>query len=193
MIRFAMLTFVCDIARKSGDGHCMSRWKCDCGAVTETQTRYVRKGTTKSCGCLQHTRKPNLRHGMRGTRTYVSWTAMKRRCLDPNNKDYPRWGGKGVKICQRWLAFENFLADMGVRPGATTIDRYPNRHGDYGPGNCRWASAVEQQENKDNFAWVETPVGTIPLRDYALHIGISLGAAHLRLKRGKLEGCRKCV
>lgn len=74
---------------------------------------------------------------------------MKQRCLNPLATGYERYGGRGVKICERWLnSFENFLADMGERPDETSLDRYPNNRGDYEPGNCRWATREEQEANK---------------------------------------------
>jgi hypothetical protein len=117
---------------------------------------------------------------------------MKARCGNPNHKDYLRWGAKGVKVCERWMSFANFLEDMGVRPHATSIDRFPDRHGNYEPGNCRWATTVEQEHNKDGFVLIHTPSGVMPLIEYAPTIGITAGAAHMRLKRNKLEGCSKC-
>lgn len=83
--------------------------------------------------------------------TYISWCRMRQRCLDPNAANYERYGGRGITVCARWLepghGFTNFLADMGERPDGMTLDRIdPN--GDYEPGNCRWATASEQQRNK---------------------------------------------
>jgi hypothetical protein len=126
---------------------------------------------------------------MRGTRTYISWIAMKRRCEEPTDKDYPRYGAKGIRVCGKWLSFEGFFADMGVRPPGTSIDRYPDRGGSYEPGNCRWATPSEQERNKNSFVVIETPVGAMPLVDYAPLVGLTTGAAHWRLKRGTLEGC----
>lgn len=84
---------------------------------------------------------------MTGTPTYRSWDHMKQRCLNPNNDRYNDYGGRGIKVCERWLSFDNFLADMGERPDGTTIDRI-DTDGDYTPDNCRWATTSAQQSNR---------------------------------------------
>ncbi len=86
-----------------------------------------------------------------------------------------------------WLKFENFLQDMGTKPEGTSIDRIDPFKG-YEPGNCRWATALEQARNRKDLTTVKTQNGIIVLVDYAKQLGITKGAAHLRLKRGKLEG-----
>lgn len=181
------LTLVRVLDEKTSEGRKLALYRCVCGKEAVKQMRLVDSRVTRSCGCM---RKSNgITHGMKGSSTYSSWQAMLTRCRNENSKDYPRWGAKGVKVCERWLDFSNFAADMGERPDGTSLDRFPNRHGNYEPGNCRWATAFAQQHNKDNFVVISTPLGTMPLIEYAPKIGISVGAAHMRLKRGKLEGC----
>ena len=86
-------------------------------------------------------------HGQVGTGAYSSWQAMRARCLNPNNREYLRYGGRGITVCERWQSFENFLADMGLRPEGLTLDRI-NPDGNYEPGNCRWATWTEQRVNQ---------------------------------------------
>ena len=91
------------------------------------------------------------RHGHacgNGSATYGSWQAMIQRCTNPRRGDWHRYGGLGVKVCDRWLTFDNFLADIGQRPPGMTLDRFPNRTGNYEPGNVRWATATEQSRGR---------------------------------------------
>ncbi|MET3998844.1 hypothetical protein [Marinobacterium sp. MBR-109] len=114
-------------------------------------SRMQRNGTTeklKPRGNKRPGKDHNrFKHGMAGTSTYKSWLAMKKRCLNPDCKDYPNWGGRGITICNEWMDFNNFLRDMGEKPKGMTLERV-NNDDDYKPGNCIWASRTAQSRNR---------------------------------------------
>lgn len=126
------------------------RCRCDCGQETIVSVGNIVQGGVHSCGCASRELISMARrtHGHTGSPTYSSWAAMKERCLKPSHHAYGRYGGAGIRICDRWMRFENFLADMGERPSAEhSLDRVdPN--GDYEPGNCRWATRKEQRDHR---------------------------------------------
>jgi len=122
---------------------------CDCGGSIEVATGGLRSGHTSHCGCLTSTIRAAAAtvHGHADTPLYILWQAMLNRCRNPKQKAYPAYGGRGIKVCDRWLKFENFLADMGHRPDGLTLERI-NNDGNYEPGNCRWATMLEQRHNR---------------------------------------------
>ena len=124
------------------------RCVCDCGVEKSVASYPLRRGRIKSCGCSKSEllAARTRTHGMTKTPTYRSWLSMRRCCNEPSHPQYKYYGGRGIKVCERWLKFENFLADMGERPDGTTVDRIDGSK-DYEPGNCRWATQAEQMNN----------------------------------------------
>jgi len=114
---------------------------------------------------------PNFKHGMGKTKTYYSWVEMKRRCLDKDNYNYARYGGRGIKVCNRWLVFTNFLKDMGVRPEGKSLDRINGKRG-YSKKNCRWATSREQIINRSITRWITFRGETMCLADWGLRYGL---------------------
>lgn len=155
-------------------------WKvqCDCGSILIVRDTALTKGAFASCiSCYG----PVLSRMPEGD----TWRNMIARCTNPNHKDYRYYGGRGIRVCGRWLdSFANFYADMGSRPrGAYSIDRIDN-DGNYEPSNCRWATAIEQNMNKRTKVQTLTHNGmTMTITQWAKTLGIGSCALRLRLRR----------
>jgi hypothetical protein len=119
---------------------------CDCGKEFKAEARKIFTGRIKSCGC--YNRDKVTTHGKSNTPEYHSWKAMNSRCYIKKNKDFHNYGGRGIRVCERWRkSFATFLKDMGPRPRGTSLDRI-NFNDHYFPGNCRWADSYTQATNR---------------------------------------------
>lgn len=160
---------------------------CDCGQKRVLAGAALRFGNTRSCGCLWLDVVSKVKHGhaAKGTLspTYRTWASMVARCTIPGSEGYAKYGARGVRVCNRWRDFENFLADMGERPKDTSIDRIDGSRG-YDPDNCRWANIRTQTENRSSTRWVRLGAERVTIPELAELGGISYTCAYQRLQRG---------
>jgi len=138
---------------RASDGSVQWRCLCSCGNTTIVSANNIKRGITRSCGCLQIQQQQfgSFKHGHSScselSSTYITWANMIQRCTNPNHDAYHHYGGRGIKICERWMNFQNFLQDMGERPEGLIIDR-KNNDGNYEPGNCRWVTYKVNANNR---------------------------------------------
>jgi hypothetical protein len=160
--------------------------KCQCGTQRSFNSFNLKTGHTTSCGCYQRENPTRKTHGLTRTQEYKIWARMKGRCNNPDDGDYPEWGGRGIIVCERWnSSFENFLADMGERPTPKhSIDRYPDNDGNYEPTNCRWATSKEQANNRRNCRVVSYRGQSVSLKQAVTMAGTNYAAVQARLKNG---------
>lgn len=156
--------------------------RCSCGTTRNVSANSLLKGVSNSCGCYRRadTIKRSTTHGMSKTPIHTTWKNIMQRCYNPNNPGYPDYGGRGIKVCDRWHTFENFYADMGAKPEGMSLDRI-NVDGGYEPDNCRWADKYIQARNKRNSITIEG----IELKYLAEELGISYSTLFGRLWRAK--------
>ncbi len=170
-----------------GCGQRYPRWncKCSCGVDCIVRGSDLRSGQ-KSCGCQKNkaTGDRSRTHGSSGTREYHSWCAMRARCSNPKIKQYCDYGGRGIRVCERWDSFENFLSDMGPSPSPKhSIDRI-DADGDYEPTNCRWATYKEQMSNKRNNKTITYRGETLTLADWSRRLGVAHSGLYYRFNSG---------
>lgn len=170
--------------------------QCYCGVVLPVFAGHLRDGHTRSCGCLEL----QSRQGRNANRaalaaargryhrghptTYSTWRAMIYRCENERYRDYPKYGGRGIYVCDRWReSFDAFLGDMGPRPPRMTIDRI-DVNGNYEPGNCRWATSKVQSNNRRHHYRLTRSGVTKTLAEWAREAGLQAGTVRRRLRCG---------
>jgi hypothetical protein len=185
-MRFGRLVVIAD----AGKGKRCWMWSClcDCGATKTIPSGSLTSGDTKSCGCLRRDLARNVgdrsrTHGKSKQSIYAIWDSMIARCTKPSRKDFHRYGGTGVTVCDRWKTFQNFYDDMGDRPPGMSLDRIRNDQG-YSPENCRWATTKQQNRNQKSNLLLTSAGETRCLAEWAEIKGIKQVTLHCRLRRG---------
>jgi hypothetical protein len=167
--------------------HKRGLYLCECGLETVALIGNVKRGHTKSCGCLsaKMTGDRSRTHGHRAKRskTYVAWVNMKSRCDNKNSQNWVNYGGRGISYDSRWEDFENFLDDMGESPPKLTLERRDN-DADYSQDNCYWATRGEQGLNKRNNVKYELNGKSQTLSEWSRETGIGRVTMLKRIQRG---------
>lgn len=171
----------------------LDKWKeavwnciCDCGNLKKVKGALLVRGGTKSCGCLlkEVNSKSKITHGRSYSPTYTTWIHMKDRCNNPKHTHFQHYGGRGIKICERWeYNFENFLEDMGERPKGYTLNRIDN-DGGYFKENCLWSSDLDQANNKRTNVFLEMDGKKMTAPQWARELNIKVVTIRARLRRG---------
>lgn len=166
------------------DKHQKRVWNCtcSCGNQVSVTTTQLRLGKTQSCGCLKT--DTHTKHGDIASLEYHAWRSMRSRCTNESNRHYANYGGRGIKVCQRWEVYENFLSDMGRKPTKThSLERNDN-DGDYTPENCKWATKSEQTRNRSVSVWIEYGGKKMLVQDWATELGLPYTTLYSRIRNG---------
>lgn len=165
-----IVTGFAGLKRKAATWFC----SCDCGGISTVISNNLRRGITRSCGCLKRDSNAARTHGMCRTRPYRIWAGMKNRCHNPKAYDYAYYGARGICVCERWRhSFENFIEDMGLpTTDHHSIERI-NNDGNYEPSNCRWATQQEQVSNSRHCRMLTHNGVTMTLSDWSRKSGVN--------------------
>ena len=162
--------------------------KCDCGNEFVTTALNLKKGDTKSCGCIKSEMLASrlTRHGKSKTRLYKIWKGMKNRCLNKNEPSHKNYGGRGISVCKEWtndyLNFEKWANANGYNDNLT-LDRI-DVNGNYEPSNCRWATILEQQNNTRKSHYLEYNGKKKTIAEWAKDLNVKYNTIWTRLKHG---------
>lgn len=177
--KYGMLTPLRVVGRDK-NGLLLYECECDCGNIKNIGSRYLTDGKTVSCGCK---RARSLRMG--NSPTYKSWINAKQRCYNPNNHNYPNYGGRGIKMCEKWVeSFVSFLEDMGERPSKEyTLDRI-DVDGDYEPSNCRWATRRTQSNNRRDNVFLYLNGERLTVSEFSVKYNVNRSNVAYEMRRG---------
>lgn len=176
--------------RDSADYGKHVKWicECECGTTKSYYASNLTGGKSQSCGCktsetVEKIRIGATKHGLSRTRAYKAWMSMKGRCLNPNYPNFHNYGGRGIRVCERWMSFDAFFEDMGECMSGLSLDRKEN-DGNYEPGNCRWTDNSTQQNNKRNTRKISAFGKTQTLSEWSIEVGLDPDFIRNRLSRG---------
>jgi hypothetical protein len=180
---FSRLTAVRRLGRAT-NGVAIWLCRCECGNEKEVTQSNLVSGNVRSCGCLVI--DTFTTHAMTDSAEYRAWCHMKERCSNRRVHNYHRYGGRGIRVCDRWVdSFENFLADMGPRPSPEySLDRFPDPDGNYEPGNCRWATVTQQTRNRRTNRILAFDGREQTLTDWCEELDLVPSIVSTRLRRG---------
>lgn len=183
--KFGKLTVLSECKKRANNGKIRYKCECNCGNITNVIGENLRRGITKSCGCLlkEIVSKRSTTHGKRDTRIYSIWCHMKARCYNINEPRYKDYGWRGIKICDEWLTDFMVFFDWAMSHGyndTLTIDRI-DVNGNYEPNNCRWITLKQQQENKRNSLKFTYKGETHCLREWCNILNINYKTVHKRI------------
>lgn len=197
--RLTVLEDAPDKTYKNGGRDRIEKCQCDCGNIVYVKLGKLKSGHTKSCGCYHDEccKQRATKHGLKNTRLYRIWSNMKSRCNNPNTDFFYIYGEKGIKVCSEWNDFEKFYL-WAVENGYNdnlTIDRIDNSKGYY-PDNCRWATFVEQANNKTNNHIIEYNNKKYTMKEFSDEFNILYGSIKSYLRKGKtaneiINTCRR--
>ena len=175
-------------AEKSARGRTRWHCQCDCGVKVVIPTFHLRGGNTLSCGCFREELRSTYKrtHGASRTRPYGIWSDMIKRCTNPNHKFWSRYGGRGIRICDAWLRYENFIADMGEPPPKYSIER-KNNDGNYEPGNCIWVDQKTQRRNRSDSKFIVLRGKRMPVIEACERLGIPYRKVNSRACSSKIS------
>lgn len=179
---FGKLLVLEEVKERSKNNKILYKCKCTCGNEKIINGENVRTGHTSSCGCSRT--GINVKHNMSYTVEHKTWGSMKRRCHNKNDSRYKDWGGRGIKVCDRWFnSFENFFEDMGYRPSKHHSIERINNDGDYEPSNCIWADKKTQDRNRRNSMRILHENKIIDVFLFSEKLNISVVATRARIRR----------
>lgn len=174
------------IKQRNGKDIRMGKVECFCGNTFTTRILGLKNGKVRSCGCVRKEkgRRRFTTHNLSETIEYTSWEGIKSRCMNPHNKFYKNYGGRGIQVCEEWLKFENFYRDMGNKPDKSySIDRI-DVNKDYYKENCTWSNRYTQDRNRTNSVYIEYKGELKNLCDLAKEVDMYQQTLRARLKRG---------